>query len=155
MNDDFLSIKDAAERTNKSADSIRRMLKSLLLAEPNTPHIKQEQLANGSTKYYISTSYLADHLAPTQKIHVAPKLTQPDMQPEMQGTTQLTEIIQLLRQQLDEKDRQIAKFQEDAHEKNVLLGNLQQQLLLEAPHKPEQQQQPETTKQHRFLWFKR
>src|SRR5437868_556874 len=98
MNDDFLSIKDAAERTNKSPDSIRRMIKALLLEDANSPHIQREEIRNGSTKYYISTEYLADHLAPMQKNHVAHKFNA-NLAPPMQEQTTNPDVIAALIQQ--------------------------------------------------------
>lgn len=154
MNGDFLSIKDAAERTSKSPDSIRRMIKALLLEDADTPHIRREELRNGSTKYYISTEYLADYLAPSQKIHTAHKLDA-NSAPPMQEQTTNPDVISALIQQLTEKDHQIDELNERLREAHVLAASDPQRLLLlegSQTTEPAPDQQP---KRRRFFWQRR
>jgi len=50
----FLSLTEAAKQTGKNTDTIRRLIKKLLAADPNTPDIRQLPIKNGARMYYIS-----------------------------------------------------------------------------------------------------
>jgi len=55
----FLSLTEAARQTGKNTDTIRRLIKKLLAADPNTPDILQLPIKNGARMYYIS---MAGHI---------------------------------------------------------------------------------------------
>ena len=158
----MLTIGQASELTGRSEYAIRRLIKRLLETEKDTEkHISQEPITNGSFRYSIEKEYLLHHLPQpdaTSQDHLAqPNMqgnTSPNGKPNPQGSIQnlqpdaqpynqlaaKNEIIEVLKSQLQQrdeqlkkKDEQISQLLERGREANILLKGYQDKYLLDAP----------------------
>ena len=132
---EYLTIKEASEITGKSLITIRRLIKKL-----KEPDIKKEKINTGYI-WLISKEYLTTHLAVQLTVHFTDKKAksttnqeqiQADKEPYQNGQVdnQLTNFIEFLKEQLREKDRQIAEINNRLKESNVINIGLQTRLSL-------------------------
>ena len=135
----FLTVKEAAHLTGKSASSIRRILYKVLeienhpdrgRVEPNPEAVAALRMKGENFAWKIAEDYLRQEV-PEGKANAESK------SPPQGGTEQLVAIVVILRKQLDIKDQQIGAqndvikgLSERVREGNILMGSLQQQLSL-------------------------
>lgn len=126
MAKEFLTIKEACDITGKSNITIRRLIKSL-----KKPDVKKQRTKTGFI-YLINKDFLTAHLtiqAPDQKIN---NYTNQDenasTQASIQMITQLTNLTEFLKEQLREKDKQIAEINSRLKESNIINMGLQTRL---------------------------
>ena len=135
MAKEYLTIKEASEITGKSLVTIRRLIKKL-----KEPDVKKEKINTGYI-WLISKEYLTTHLAVQLTVHFTDKKAksttnqeqiQADKEPYQNGQVdnQLTNFIEFLKEQLREKDRQIAEINNRLKESNVINIGLQTRLSL-------------------------
>lgn len=144
----FLTVKDAARSTGKSPSSIRRIIYPILETpdHPNRPHIKptpeevqQFRIKGENFAWRISDELLQREVPPES---VSEKVT------DRSGARSLhdsdAELLAMLRGELDIKNQQISQqsemlatqmkliegLSERLREGNILIGSLQQQLVL-------------------------
>jgi hypothetical protein len=120
---EWITINEACTKYNKSNSSIRR-----IVAELKKNDKKKIKLADGG-KIFISIAYLDNHF----KVNT-------NSQNEYSEANQVnnhSELLELLKQQLSEKDKQIESLIERNRESNILLSQLQSKVLQldEAPAK--------------------
>ena len=121
----FLSIAEAITHYGKSESTIRNIVR---IASKKKGVIKHEALKNGSKKIYISIDYL------DSKFNVAKELFKSSNNTLNDNTS--NELIDVLKSQLIEKDKQINELIERSRESNILLSQMQQKvLMLEEPKK--------------------
>jgi|LauGreDrversion4_2_1035121.scaffolds.fasta_scaffold21487_5 hypothetical protein len=129
--DTFISISEAVNEYSKSESTIRSIVKKI---GNKKGLIKREKLSNGSHKIYLSKNYLDQVLKEkkTSSNSHSKKATFDNTQ-----TNTRDELILLLKQQLEEKDKQIESLLERQREQHVLYSQLQNKVLLieEAPKK--------------------
>jgi len=134
MEKQFISIKQACNDFNKSLSTIRRIVK-----ESPTNEIKREKLKTGHEKIYISNEYLKEYFNNSKEsIHnnnsEGSHSNNSVNSSNEQLTKSLEETIQILKNELDAKNKQIEGFLQRQYESNVIIERLQQkeQNLLES-----------------------
>lgn len=135
----FLTVTEAAQLIGKSASSIRRLIYPILEANrhPDRPHIQPDAATAKSLRskgenfaWKISREFL-DRVISEDSAKAKP---QPKKNTESDHS--LGVIIEILRAQLEIKDRQIAAqnellqgLTEGARQSNLIIGSLQKQLV--------------------------
>jgi hypothetical protein len=172
---EYYSISEASRYTNKSEMTIRRLVKKVYDDYRVSGEIKLTKQQNGSTQYLINKVLLDkffNHTTPIVPIQNNGSDIQSDYTPDSQPPIQLTQEkfesfynkqiedvradIQIFKDQLFEKDKQIDKLMnelsESRNQSNTLLINIQnnlvplienQQKMLQSYEKP--------TKRKKFL----
>lgn len=122
---EYLTIKEAAEISGKSIITIRRLI--LKLKEPD---VKKQQIRTGYM-WLISKEYLTAHMIVLLNTL---KDKYDTIQEEIPSThneqviTQLINLTEFLKSQLQEKDKQISEINNRLKESNILTLNLQTRL---------------------------
>ena len=123
--ENYLSISEAVSNYGKSESTIRSIVR---LASKKKGVLKHETLKNGSKKIYISIEYLDSKfkIVNNRSKGVTDTL----------GNDTSNELIEVLKSQLLEKDKQINELIERSRESNILLSQMQQKvLMLDEPKK--------------------
>lgn len=124
--ENYLSIAEAISTYGKSESTIRSIVRK---AGKKKGVLKHEVLKNGSKKIYISTVYLDSVF----------KVLNDNFERSTNTSTTNTsdQLIEVLKKQLEEKDKQIESLLERQRETNILTSQLQQRVLLieESPQK--------------------
>jgi hypothetical protein len=125
MSKDFITINEACKRFNKSISTIRRIVK-----KAPQKALNKEKLITGHDKIYISLEYLKEYFNVSVK-----ESSQIDINDSSKDAllNSLSEQLDFLKKQLQEKDKQIENFQSRQYENNVIIERLTQreQLLIE------------------------
>lgn len=117
--DKYISISEAVTTYNKSESTIRSLVRKI---GNKKGLLKKEKLPNGSNKIFISVNYLDSIFKEKPPIdHIVI---------DTSTTNTQTELIELLKHQLEEKDKQIESLLERNRESNILLSQLQNKVLL-------------------------
>jgi plasmid maintenance system killer protein len=121
-----LTIKEASSLTNKCDMTIRRMVKQLYKQDKS---LYKQVIDKGKyNKILIDKEFLLEKFESEEKNVYS------------MNDQCLTDVITLLKQQLQEKDKQIEALIERNRETNIIINNLQNKLLmLEAPKREEQE----------------
>ena len=123
--ENYLSIAEAVSHYGKSESTIRSIVR---LASKKKGVIKHEALKNGSKKIYISIDYLDSKFKVVNNHSKGVNDTL--------GNDTSNELIEVLKSQLLEKDKQISELIERSRESNILLSQMQQKvLMLDEPKK--------------------
>ena len=120
--ENYLSIEQAVEYSNKSISSIRRIVKEL--KENKSKHLKFEKLKTGHNKVFISIEYLNNHF----------NINSSDNSSTSNSTNSSNDIfinktLELLAKELEEKNRQIESLLQRQYESNVIIEQLQKKQL--------------------------
>lgn len=113
---EWITINEACAKYNKSNSSIRRIVADLKKNDK-----KKIKVIEGG-KILISIAYLDNHF----KVNL-------NTQNEYSETSQMnnhSELVELLKHQLSEKDKQIESLIERNRESNILLSQMQNKVLL-------------------------
>ncbi|MCA9078026.1 MAG: hypothetical protein KDA93_23555 [Planctomycetaceae bacterium] len=137
--DAFLTISQAAKRSGKSTSTIRRFVHSILdeKSHSDREHIQptdeeiQRFEADGVQYAYKLSEELLLRAFPEQETE--PEETTAEKSDVSALVDLLKDSNQLLKSELDEKNRQIANFQERQRETNILLKDFQQRLAIAGP----------------------
>lgn len=139
MTDKYLTLKEAQEFTAKSRSTLRRFVESIVKADdspdrqflrPSTEEVADLKRNNQPFSWRVATELLSRDFP-----------TEPTTENVVKGTgssdgdriiTVLEKTVTVLQEELTEKNKQIAAFQDRQAEHNVLLKQLQQQLTLTA-----------------------
>ena len=119
----WLTIKEAVQFTGKSESTLRK------LAKTKHKGVKFETLATGHKKILFSEDFLSSKFNSSF------------------NSSQDNTALELLREQLNVKDRQIELLNERLQEAHILTANLENKLSLALPPPPEQRQRK------RFLFW--
>lgn len=122
----WLTIKEAVQFTGKSESTLRK------LAKIKHKGVKFEALATGHKKILFSEDFLISKFASVNSSF---------------NSSQDNTALELLREQLNVKDRQIELLNERLQEAHILTANLENKLSLALPPPPEQRQRK------RFLFW--
>ncbi len=137
----FLTVKEAVERTGLSDSAIRRVIYPILkadkhadrhLIEPNPADARALRVKGENFAWKISEELLDREMQErVKKVKVEPKAGAA----ASVGNEHLIAMLQMLQKELDIKNQQIESqnqllkgFSERMHEGNVLIGSLQKQL---------------------------
>ena len=127
--ENYLTIDEAVKYTNLSLSTIRRYVKGIKASNSHKAKktIKSIASGGGKPKDYISISFL-------DSIKNDSKRFKNDSVNDSTNTS--NELIEVLKSQLLEKDKQINELIERSRESNILLSQMQQKvLMLEEPKK--------------------
>lgn len=140
MTDRFLTLTEAQQHTGKSRSTLRRFVEGIVKAGsadrdlilPTVAEVAELKENNQPFSWQISEALL------DREFRNAAERTSPS-EPD-RGVTQddrivtvLEKTVAVLQEELIEKNRQIAAFQERQREQNLLMRNLHEQLALAAP----------------------
>ena len=118
-----LTFIEACNLLKKSKRTVGRYIKKGLL---NPEKVKTEK---GILEYRFNRSELEN----IKKPDTTGQTTRQNIKIEKKDDDTLSllkDTLKLLQKQLKAKDKQIAKYQEDQHERNVLMGQLQNKVLM-------------------------
>lgn len=127
MNDQekkFISIKEASLLTGKSESTLKRFVqKNFSVGKPkgipkNNQNIRREKAPKGYF-WYIEENFLLENF--------------PAEHSATQSPAENSDIIQILKEQLEKKDEQISQLLDRQRESNILTKNLQDKVLALEP----------------------
>lgn len=124
--ENYLSIEQTVEYTNKSISSVRRLVKEL--KQNKSKHIKLEKLKTGHEKVFISIEYLNNHF----NINSSSNSSTNDSfnsSTNSSNDTFVNKTLELLSKELEEKNRQIESLLQRQYESNVIIEQLQKKQL--------------------------
>jgi hypothetical protein len=121
---EWISIKEVCNLTNKSESTIRNLARKLKAS--NSKNIRLETLKTGHDKIMFKLSYVNSEL-------LIGKTVKNNVDKPVQNVDR---FIQIMENQLNEKDKQIESLQQTLQAQNLMLHNLQESIkLIEAPKK--------------------
>jgi len=129
MNDQekkFLSIKEAGLLTGKSESTLKRFVQKNFSSgkskgiPKNNQKIRREKAPKGFF-WFIEEGFLLENF-PTE-----------NNTPQPQSSRENSEIVQILKEQLEKKDEQISQLLDRQRENNILTKNLQDKVLALEP----------------------
>ncbi|MCA9048339.1 MAG: hypothetical protein KDA89_06400 [Planctomycetaceae bacterium] len=141
MTQRFLTLKEAQDFTGKSRSTLRRFVEGIVKGDdspdrvfvlPTVDEVAQLKADNQPFSWKISTDLLS------REFHAEAETSSAKNESRGVGdhdrlVTVLEKTVVVLQEELNEKNRQIAAFQERQREQNLLLKNLHEQLVLAAP----------------------
>lgn len=121
---EWITIKEVCNLTQKSESTVRNLARQLKTSK--SKNIRLERLKTGHDKILFKLSYVNSQL-----------LTVKPVKPSVEKTTDnVNRFVQILENQLNEKDKQIESLQQTVQAQNLLLHNLQESIkLIDAPKK--------------------
>ena len=124
--ENYLSIEQSVEYSNKSISSIRRLIKEL--KENKSKHLKFEKLKTGHNKVFISIEYLNNHFNINSSDNSS---TSNSTNSSMNNSNDIfiNKTLELLAKELEEKNRQIESLLQRQYESNVIIEQLQKKQL--------------------------
>ena len=124
--ENYLSIEQAVEYSNKSISSIRRLIKEL--KENKSKHLKFEKLKTGHNKVFISIEYLNIQFNINSSDNSS---TSNSTNSSMNNSNDIfiNKTLELLAKELEEKNRQIESLLQRQYESNVIIEQLQKKQL--------------------------
>lgn len=121
---EWITIKEVCNLTQKSESTVRNLARKLKASD--SKNIRLERLKTGHEKILFKLSYVNRELLTIKTVKTNVEKT-PD---------NVNKFIQILENQLNEKDKQIEHLQKSLQAQNVIFHNLQESIkLIEAPKK--------------------
>jgi hypothetical protein len=120
--ENYLSIEQTVEYTNKSISSVRRLVKEL--KQNKSKYIKLEKLKTGHDKVFISIEYLNNHFNINSSTNDSTSNST-----NSSNDTFVNKTLELLAKELEEKNRQIESLLQRQYESNVIIEQLQKKQL--------------------------
>ena len=124
--ENYLSIEQTVEYTNKSISSVRRLVKEL--KQNKSKHIKLEKLKTGHEKVFISIEYLNNHFNINSSFNSSTNDSF-NNSTNSSNDTFVNKTLELLAKELEEKNRQIESLLQRQYESNVIIEQLQKKQL--------------------------
>ena len=124
--ENYLSIEQTVEYTNKSISSVRRLVKEL--KQNKSKHIKLEKLKTGHEKVFISIEYLNNHFNINSSFNSSTNDSF-NSSTNSSNDTFVNKTLELLAKELEEKNRQIESLLQRQYESNVIIEQLQKKQL--------------------------
>jgi hypothetical protein len=135
MEKQFIPLKDACEYSNKSMSTLRRLVNELKDNQPNK--LKYEDLKNGSKKILIEVEYLNECYnlnkdnQPNNTNHSAETSKSIDKSNDNAIIQVYENVIKMLNNDLEAKNKQIDALIERQRESNILVDKLSSKIALE------------------------
>ena len=121
---EWISIKEVCNLTNKSESTVRNLARKLKASK--SKDIRLETLKTGHDKIMFKLSYVNSQM-------LIGKTVKNNVDKPVQNVDR---FIQIMENQLNEKDKQIESLQQTLQAQNLMLHNLQESIkLIEAPKK--------------------
>ena len=136
MTEQYLSLKEASLHTGKSRSSLRRFVEKITKAhdhpdrsqiKPNVDEVAKLHAESHPFSWRVSMALLEREFA---KQGTASQEQNQSHQQTTANQELLSQTIMMLKTELDEKNKQIAEFQERQRETNVLLQQTTEKLML-------------------------
>lgn len=122
----WLTIQEAEQITGKSSSTLRRLAKELKAKKSKA--IRFEKLKTGHQKILFDSDYLTTHFNSSVNDSMNSSVNKYD--------AMLKEMLDTLKNELEEKNKQIQLLLDRQHEQNVILQTLQERVkLIEEPKK--------------------
>lgn len=137
MNEQFLSLKEAAEHTGKSRSSLRRFVEKITkatdhadrnLIQPDVDEVVRLHSESHPFSWRVSVTLLDREFAKQGTSSSSTDGNQTQSSPA--NDELLSQTIGMLKTELEAKNKQIAEFQERQRETNVLLQQTTEKLML-------------------------
>lgn len=140
MTDRFLTLTEAQQHTGKSRSTLRRFVEGIVKADsadrililPTAAEVAELKENNQPFSWQISEALL-DREFRSEAEKTSPSEADRGVTQDDRIVTVLEKTVAVLQEELIEKNRQIAAFQERQREQNLLMKNLHEQLALAAP----------------------
>ena len=139
MTERFLSLKEAEAHTGKSRSTLRRFVESITktdghpdrkLIEPTIDEVEELHAQNHPFSWRIDQTLLDREF----RKEGSQNRTESTQQPQAASSRELVELLQesiaIMKTELDEKNKQIAQFQERQRESNLLLSQTTERIAL-------------------------
>lgn len=121
---EWITIKEVCNLTQKSESTVRNLARQLKTSK--SKNIRLERLKTGHDKILFKLSYVNSQLLTIKTVKTNVEKTGENV----------NKFIQILENQLNEKDKQIESLQQTVQAQNLLLHNLQESIkLIDAPKK--------------------
>ena len=121
---EWITIKDVCNLTQKSESTVRNLARQLKTSK--SKNIRLERLKTGHEKILFKLSYVNRELLTIKTVKTNVEKTGENV----------NKFLQILENQLNEKDKQLESLQQTVQAQNLLLHNLQESIkLLDAPKK--------------------
>jgi prefoldin subunit 5 len=121
---EWITIKEVCNLTQKSESTVRNLARQLKASK--SKNIRLERLKTGHDKILFKLSYVNSQLLTIKTVKTNVEKTGENV----------NKFIQILENQLNEKDKQIESLQQTVQAQNLLLHNLQESIkLIDAPKK--------------------
>jgi prefoldin subunit 5 len=121
---EWITIKEVCNLTQKSESTVRNLARKLKAS--NSKNIRLERLKTGHEKILFKLSYVNRELLTIKTVKTNVEKTGENV----------NKFLQILENQLNEKDKQLESLQQTVQAQNLLLHNLQESIkLLDAPKK--------------------
>jgi prefoldin subunit 5 len=121
---EWITIKEVCNLTQKSESTVRNLARKLKASD--SKNIRLERLKTGHEKILFKLSYVNRELLTIKTVKTNVEKTGENV----------NKFIQILENQLNEKDKQLESLQQTVQAQNLLLHNLQESIkLLDAPKK--------------------
>jgi prefoldin subunit 5 len=121
---EWITIKEVCNLTQKSESTVRNLARQLKTSK--SKNIRLERLKTGHDKILFKLSYVNSQLLTIKTVKTNVEKTGENV----------NRFIQILENQLNEKDKQIESLQQTVQAQNLLLHNLQESIkLIDAPKK--------------------
>ncbi len=152
MSTEFLSLKDAEAFTGKSRSTLRRFVESITrtenhpdrhLIEPSIDEVKQLHASNNPFAWRINRELLEREFR-KQGTDTAKSTEESQSGASSELVQLLKQSIDMLRDELTEKNKQISQFQERQRESNLLMQQANERLTLLTAPRTEPKEAPQT-----------
>jgi prefoldin subunit 5 len=121
---EWITIKEVCNLTNKSESTVRNLARKLKASD--SKNIRLERLKTGHEKILFKLSYVNSQLLTIKTVKTNVEKTGENV----------NKYLQILENQLNEKDKQLESLQQTVQAQNLLLHNLQESIkLIDAPKK--------------------
>jgi prefoldin subunit 5 len=121
---EWITIKEVCNLTQKSESTVRNLARQLKASK--SKNIRLERLKTGHDKILFKLSYVNSQLLTIKTVKTNVEKTGDNV----------NKFVQILENQLNEKDKQIESLQQTVQAQNLLLHNLQESIkLIDAPKK--------------------
>tara|TARA_R110000868_G_C10954626_1_gene768018 strand:- start:3026 stop:3415 length:390 start_codon:yes stop_codon:yes gene_type:complete len=121
---EWITIKEVCNLTQKSESTVRNLARQLKTSK--SKNIRLERLKTGHDKILFKLSYVNSQLLTIKTVKTNVEKTGENV----------NRFVQILENQLNEKDKQIESLQQTVQAQNLLMHNLQESIkLIDAPKK--------------------
>jgi len=121
---EWITIKEVCNLTNKSESTVRNLARNLKASD--SKNIRLERHKTGHEKILFKLSYVNSQLLTIKTVKTNVEKTGENV----------NKYLQILENQLNEKDKQLESLQQTVQAQNLLLHNLQESIkLIDAPKK--------------------
>lgn len=150
MDNEFITIGEAAQLLKQADSAVMRLIKEALLAGVEKEDIIKAEMRQGRMMYLVSRTFLVEEVKKEKEVPLKKEFVQEYREEEKEGSSDLLsakdDMITTLQKVIDTKDHQIDDLSgkidqliERDHETNILMKGLQDRLFLLEQSNPTKQ----------------